>query len=109
MLIALLVLLGVNLVIVVVVLMSMLTRKPWVKRQSGAFRGAIRVSGGELDGLRPKWARGYGRWVADVLVWTKAPLLFRNEIIVADGCDQQRPARPGEVKRLGEHPIVIRL
>src|SRR3954454_21176386 len=109
MLIALLALLGVNLIVVAVLLVSVLTRKRWVKRQSGAFRGVIRVSSGEVEGLRSKWGRGYGRWVGDVLVWTKAPLLFRNEIVVADGFDQQRPASAGEVKRLGEHPILMRL
>src|SRR3954469_11234463 len=109
MLIALLALLGVNLVVVVLLLASVLTRKRWVTRQPGSFRGMIRVSSGELDGFRSKWGRGYGRWVGDVLVWTKAPLLLRNEIVVADGSDPQRPATPGEVKRLGEHPIVMRV
>jgi hypothetical protein len=86
-----------------------IVRKRWVMRQPGAFRGAIRVTGGEIDGLRPKWIRGYGRWVRDVLVWTKAPLLFRNEILATDGVDEQRPARPDEVKRLGDHPVVVRV
>jgi hypothetical protein len=36
-------------------------------------------------------------------------LLFRNELVPADGLDEQRPARPDEVKRLGEHPTVIRV
>jgi hypothetical protein len=35
--------------------------------------------------------------------------LFRNELVPADGLDQQRPARPDEVKRLGDHPVVVRL
>jgi hypothetical protein len=37
------------------------------------------------------------------------PRLFRNELLAADGLDEQRLARPGEVKRLGEQPTVIRL
>jgi hypothetical protein len=60
------------------------------------------------DGLRSKWGRGYGRCVRDVLVWTKAPFLFRNELVPADGLDQQRPAGTGEVRRLGDHPMVMR-
>jgi hypothetical protein len=109
MLIALLAILGVNLIVVVILLAFVLSRKRWVKRQPGSFRGLIRVSGGEIDGLRSRWGRGYGRWVRDVLVWTKAPFLFRNELVAADGLDQQRPAGPDEVKRLGDHPIVMRL
>jgi hypothetical protein len=85
------------------------TRKRWVKRQPGAFRGAARVSGGKVDGLKSKWRRGYGRWVRDVFVWTKGPFLFRNELVPADGLDEQRPARHDEVKRLGDHPTVIRV
>jgi len=109
MLIALLAILGVNLIVVVVLLAFVLSRKRWVKRQPGSFRSVIRVSSGEIDGLRSRWGRGYGRWVCDVLVWTKAPFLFRNELVTPDGLDQQRPAGPDEVKRLGDHPIVMRL
>jgi hypothetical protein len=109
MLIALLAVLGVDLIVILVVLVTVLSRKRWVRRQPGAFRGAIRVAEGEIDGLEPKWVRGYGRWVRDVLVWTKAPLLFRNEILPTDGVGEQRPARAGEVKRLGDHPVVLRV
>jgi hypothetical protein len=109
MLIALLALLGVNLIVIVVLLASVLSRKRWVMKQPGAFRGAIRVAGGEIDGLRPKWGRGYGHWVRDILVWTKGPFLFRNELVPTDGLDELRPARNDEVKRLGEHPGVIRV
>jgi hypothetical protein len=109
MLIALLAVLGVNLIVLVVVAAVMLGRKRWVSHQAGAFRGAIRVARGEVDGLSSKWHRGYGRWVRDVLVWTKAPLLFRNEILAIDGLEEQRPAQSGEVKRLGDHPTVIRV
>jgi hypothetical protein len=107
MLIALLAVLGVDLIAIVVLLATVLARKRWVKRQPGAFRGAIRVADGEIDGLGPKWHRGYVHWVRDVLVWTKAPFLFRNEILATDGTGEQRPARPDEVKRLGDHPVVV--
>jgi hypothetical protein len=108
-LIALLAILGVNLIVIVVLLAAALLRKRWVKRQPGSFRGVIRVSDGEIDGLAPKWGRGYGRWVRDVLVWTKAPFFFRNELVPADGLEQQRRAGPGEVKRLGDDPVIVRL
>jgi Protein of unknown function (DUF2550) len=109
MLIALLAILGVNLIVVAVLLVSVLSRRRWVKRQAGSFRGVIRISSGEIDGLPSKWRRGYGRWVRDVLVWTKPPFFFRNELVATDGLDEQRPALPDEVKRLGDHPIVAQL
>ena len=109
MLIALLALLGVNLAALLALAASVLTRKRWIKRQPGAFHGAIRVADGEIDGLKPKWRRGYGRWVRDVLVWTKGPFLFRNELVAADDLLEHRPALPDEVKHLGDHPAVIRV
>ena len=109
MLAALLAVLGVDLIVIVVLVAVVLLRKRWVKRQPGAFSGAIRVADGEVDGLRPKWSRGYGRWVRDVLVWTKPPALLRNELLAIDGLDEQRAAHDHEVKRLGDHPVVNRV
>jgi hypothetical protein len=109
MVIAVLALLGVNLVVIVVFLGSVLARKRWVNGQRGVFRGAIRLDEGELDDIDPKWRRGYGHWVRDVLVWTKGPFLFRNELLPADGIEGQRPAAVGEVKRLGDSPTVSRV
>jgi hypothetical protein len=107
MLIALLAVLGVDLIVLVACAAFVFGRKRWVKRQPGAFRCAIRVANGEVAGLRPKWGRGYGHWVRDVLVWTKGPFLFRNELVAADDLQEHRPALPGEVKRLGDDPAVI--
>ena len=58
MLIALLAVLGVDLIVIVVVLAAALTRRRWVSRQPGAFKGAIRVVQGEVPGLKAKWRRG---------------------------------------------------
>jgi hypothetical protein len=109
MVIAVLALLGVNLVVIVVFVGSVLARKRWVNAQPGVFRGAIRLEDGELDGIAPKWRRGYGHWVRDVLVWTRGPFLFRNELLPADGVEGQRLAAAGEVKRLGDNPTVSRV
>jgi hypothetical protein len=107
MLVALLAVLGIDLIVIVALLAGVIARKRWVRREPGAFPGAIRVASGELEGLGSKWNRGYGRWVREVLVWTKAPLLIRNELVPADGLDGERTGAPGEVKRLGDGPVVI--
>ena len=110
MVIALLAVLGVNLIVIVAFLGVVLSRRRWVSRQPGAFKGAVRVVDGEVSGLGPKWQRGYGRWVRDVLVWTKAPLLFRNELVSVDGlAGEAREAEPGEVKRVGSDPVILPL
>jgi hypothetical protein len=107
-LIALLAVLGVDLIVIVFVVAGVLTRRRWVRQQTGAFKGAIRVVKGDVHGLKMKWSRGYGRWVSNVLVWTKAPFLFRNELVVAEAlASEMRTAKPGEVKRLGNHPMVV--
>jgi hypothetical protein len=93
MLIALLALLGVDLIAIVAFLAFVLTRKRWVKRQPGAFCGALRVWDGEINRLRPRWTHGYGRWVRDVLVWTNGPFLFRNELVAADSLEEPIVAR----------------
>lgn len=107
MLIPLLVVLGVDLVVIIAVVVAVMGRKRWVRRRPGAFAAAIRSVDGEVDGLGPTWRRGYGRWVRDVLVWTKAPFLFRTEVLPVDSSGGSRPARPGEVRRLGDEPLVV--
>ena len=51
MLIALLAVLGVDLIVIVVIQLVVLARRGWVSRQPGAFYGAIRVTQGDVDGL----------------------------------------------------------
>jgi hypothetical protein len=57
MVIALLAVLGVDLIVIVVLLGVVLTRRRWVSHQPDAFKGAIRVVEAEVSGLRPKWQR----------------------------------------------------
>lgn len=108
MLIALLAVLGVDLIALVVVLAVVLVRRRWVSQQPGAFHGVIRITDGEVPGLSAKWKRGYGRWVREVLVWTKGPFLFRNEL-ANTAVGDTREASPGEVKRLGRHLEIVGL
>jgi hypothetical protein len=82
MLIALLAVLGVDLLVIVALLIVALLRRRWVRRQPGASKGAIRVAAGEVPGLRAKWTRGYGRWFHGVLIWYTAPFLFRIIFVV---------------------------
>jgi Protein of unknown function (DUF2550) len=109
MIIALLAVLGVDLIVLVALAAGVIGRRRWLKCQPGDFQGAIRVTGGDVDGLGPKWKRGHGRWVRDVLVWSKAPLMIRNELVPIDRLAGERAAKPGEVKRLGDSPLVVEL
>ncbi len=107
MVIALLIALGVDLIVVVAFAAFVFQRRRWLKRQPGEFAGAIRVSIGDVDGLSPKWKHGSGRWVRDVLVWTRAPLMVRNELIPVDRLCGEHPAQADGLKRLGDKPVVI--
>jgi hypothetical protein len=108
-LIALLVVVGVDLAVVLALALLVILHNRWLKRQPGEFAGAIRASSGEVSGLRSKWTRGSGRWVRDVLLWNGAPLKLRNTVIGVDEIASERSADVGEVKRLGKHPVVAQL
>jgi hypothetical protein len=53
--------------------------------------------------------RGYGHRERDVLVWQKAPMSLRTELVSTDGLDVERSAGTAEVKRLGGYPVLVRL
>ena len=107
MLIALLAILGVDLIVIVIFAAAVLGRRRWLKQQRGEFFGALQVTRGEVHGLEPTWKRGSGRWVRDVLVWSKGPFLYRDYLVPVESVAGVRTARPGEVKRLGDEPVVI--
>ncbi|MFJ1969106.1 hypothetical protein ACIO93_10595 [Streptomyces sp. NPDC087903] len=98
MLIALLAVLGVNLLVLVVLLVAMIGRRRWLARQPGVFRGSARVVEGRARGLRRRWRAGYGRRVRDVFVWTPAPLLLRTALLPLDAVSAARPLAPKEVR-----------
>jgi hypothetical protein len=61
-----------------------------------------------VPGVGMRWMRGYGRWVREILVWTKAPFLFRSELVVADAAaGAARAAKPGEVRGVGKHAAIV--
>lgn len=104
MVVALLIALGVDLAVVVVFAAFAFGRR---KRQPGELAGAIRVSHGVVEGLSAKWKRGSVRWVRDILVWSKAPFMYRNELIPVDRLCGEHPAQAEGVKRLGDKPVVV--
>lgn len=108
MLITLLLVLGVDLIVIVALVAFVLGHKRWVLTRPGTFPGAIRVVSGEVEGLSGTWKRGSGRWVRDSLMWTSGPLLFRGALMPVDAVEQSS-AGTDKLKRLGDHPSVIRL
>jgi Protein of unknown function (DUF2550) len=110
MIIALLAVVGVDLIVIVVLVGGLIARRRWLKRQTGAFVGAIRLRSGEVDGVGSSWKRGYGRWVRDVFVFTKSPLFVSNILTPTDGPYGVRTVDPdNKPKRLGDQPIVATL
>jgi hypothetical protein len=42
-------------------------------------------------------------------VWSKGPFMYRTVLVPVDGVVGERQAQAGEVKRLGDTPVVDRL
>jgi hypothetical protein len=110
MIIALLVLIGVNLALILLLVGVLLLRRHSVKSRRGVFKGKLRVVEGEVEGVSENWTSGYGYWVHDVLVWARGPSLLRTTLIPVDGTDAAGiHCGAGEVSRLGKSPIVAPL
>jgi hypothetical protein len=55
-----------------------------------------------VPGVGMRWMRGYGRWVREILVWTKAPFLFS---LAGEGlCVGRDSAEPVTGDYPGAHP-----
>jgi hypothetical protein len=107
---AFVILLLVDLAAVIVLTAVYMQRRRCVTGRRGAFKGKLRVVEGEIPGLSSSWSAGYGHWVRDVLVWEKAPLLWRTKAIPVDGTDVSGiHGANGSVSRLGKRPIVTPL
>lgn len=102
MVIALLVLLGVELAVIVALAILIVGRRRFIKRHPGAFDGAIRTTEREEQ----RWRRGSGWWAGDVLVWHGGPLLYRTSMFSLDTLPCSRQAEAGELRWLGDEPFV---
>ena len=104
--IAIIAILALELIVMALLAVMVVRKRRWVKRQPGEFTGAIRTTRGMVDGLGPEWMRGSGRWVPDVIIWNKGPIMYRTRVFPVDVLWGVRPAHPGEVKGLGEQPVI---
>jgi len=102
-------LLGAKIAVLLLFATRVIGRRRWMKRQPGVFAGAIRVSGGTVDGFNAKWKRGSGRWVHDVFVWSKAPFHSRYELVPIGHVSGERQSVRGALKGVGEHPAITEL
>ena len=110
MLIALLLVLGVDLVVIVAFVASVLRASDGSASRPGFPRRDARRARARSTVSEPTWSRGYGRWVRDVLVWSKAPFLFRTRAAGRRRADGGAH-RPSVVRcrRLGDRPAVVRV
>jgi hypothetical protein len=110
MVIALLAVLGVDLIVIVASSVSCSRAGAGSAASPARSRAPSGSWTARCRGWGPKWKRGYSRWVRDVLVWTKAPLMFQNELVALDGlAGEVRAAEPGDVKRVGSDPMILPL
>jgi hypothetical protein len=88
---------------------TVVLRRRSLKSEPSAFKAQIRVTEGAVVGVSRKWRGGYGRWVRDVLVWNKAPLLLQTRLIPVEGVDTSgiHGAAGVQAKRLGKDPLVL--
>ena len=64
---------------------------------------------GVVGDLSPKSKRRSGRLVREVLSWSRARLMFRNDLLPVDRQCGEHPAHAGGVKRRGGKPAVFEL
>lgn len=107
---ALLAILGVPLWLVVGALAASLWSRRQFRNTPGVFRAKVRLTSGTFDGLSESWppVAAYARWVHDVLLVNKGLALVRTQplpIAAAEGRVEE--ADPREIKRMGDHPILL--
>jgi len=110
MVLALLVALGVSLWVVGALLVLMVLRRRWLQRQPGAFPCAIRSVRGETPRVGGRrWRRGWGRRAEGMLVWDPMPTLVGSSLLELVEVVESRPAEAGEIRRMGDQPVIVEL
>ena len=107
-----LVLLGVPLWMLAGMLILIFWNSKRVKKQPGSFPVKVRHETDPDSNEKSKWPRGvsYAQWVHDVLILRKGPGLMLTIPYGIKGVEgSPQDADPDEVKKLGDHPIVIRV
>jgi hypothetical protein len=107
---ALLYALGVPLWLVIGGLLFALRAQSQAKKAPGVFPCKLRLVSGAHPGLKETWRLfpSYGRWVHDVLiVHSGLSLVLTEALPVVAQVGATSPADPQQVKRLGQHPVVV--
>ena len=103
--------LGVPLWMILGMLILVFWNRSRVKKQPGAFPVKIRHEADENAEKEHKWPRsaGYAQWVHDVLiVRTGMGMMLTTPYGISAMEGRPRQAEPGEIKGLGDKPMVIR-
>lgn len=104
--------LGIPLWMVAGALLATLWSRRRFMRAPGAFAGKLRVVAGEVPGMKRSFPRSRSavRWVHDVLVVHHGVALARSDAFaVARATGTRVRSGDGEVRRLGDAPIVVTL
>jgi Protein of unknown function (DUF2550) len=110
MIIAVLVALGVSLWVVVALVGLMVHRRRWLQRQPGAFPCAIRSVKGDTPRVGGRrWRRGWGRRYDGLLAWDPMPTLVGSSLLDVIDVVDSRPAHAGEIRRMGDQPMILEL
>jgi hypothetical protein len=108
MIIALLIALGVSLWVVLALVALMVLRRRWLRRQPGAFPCAIRSVQGETPRVGGRrWRRGWGRRWDGLLAWDPMPTLVGSSLLEVIEVGEARPADAGEIRRMGDQPVIV--
>jgi hypothetical protein len=110
MIIAVLVALGVSLWVVVALVGLMVHRRRWLQRQPGAFPCAIRSVKGDTPRVGGRrWRRGWGRRYEGLLAWDPMPTLVGSSLLEVTDVVGSRTATAGEIRRMGDRPVIVEL